>query len=164
MIQFQESMPGQKPVTERPLKLHLFFCAIQSGLDDLVSSFKQQYGDDLKPIRIPCAGKLDLLYLTKAFETGADGVVMVTCGTGECRYLEGNVRARKRAEAVDELLAEIGMGRGRVAVIDYDAGCADRVYGEIAEFREHIAQMSPDTVRRRPIQAPQDQPVREECL
>jgi len=69
-------------------------------------------------IGLPCSGKVDILYLIKAFETGVEGVVVLTCQTGECHHLEGNKRAKKRAQAVDSLLDEIGVGSGRIVVFE----------------------------------------------
>ena len=81
---------------------------------------------------------MDVLYLIKAFETGADGVIVVTCKKGECRYLEGSIRAQKRAEAVDALLQEIGMGKGRMAVIQLKEGGTEQLIGEIEDFLDEI--------------------------
>ena len=71
-----------------------------------------------RPSACPVPGKVDIPYLIKAFETGADGVVIVTCKKNECRHFEGNLRAHKRAEAVESLLEEIGMSAGRMAVVE----------------------------------------------
>jgi coenzyme F420-reducing hydrogenase delta subunit len=117
------------------MKICLFCCSTSIDTEELVHSFPDLNGCELRVISLPCSGKVDKLYLVKAFETGADGVAVVTCRKGECRYLEGNLRARKRAEAVDALLGEIGMGKGRVAVIELgDSGIA-QVIKEIREFR-----------------------------
>ena len=97
--------------------------------------------DELKTISLPCSGKIDVLYLIKAFETGADGVVVVTCRKGECRYLEGNLRARKRAEAVDALLEEIGLSRGHMAVIQLKEGGTNQLIREIEDFRAVIREL-----------------------
>ena len=97
--------------------------------------------DELKIISLPCSGKIDVLYLIKAFETGADGVVVVTCRKGECRYLEGNLRAQKRAEAVDALLEEIGLSRGRMAVIQLKEGGTNQLIREIEDFRAKIREL-----------------------
>ena len=75
-----------------------------------------------------------MLYLVKAFETGADGVAVVTCKLGECRYLEGNLRAKKRVGAVDDLLEEIGLGRGRIAVMSLDEEGTDKIFREVKDF------------------------------
>ena len=90
---------------------------------------------ELKAIPLPCSGKIDIPYLTKAFETGADGVAVVICKQGECRFLEGNLRARKRAEAVDALLEETGLGKGRIAVIQIKDGGMEQVMREVEDFR-----------------------------
>jgi coenzyme F420-reducing hydrogenase delta subunit len=96
----------------------------------------------MKVISLPCSGKLDILYLIKAFETGADGVAVMICKEGECRYLEGNMRARKRAEAVEELLKETGLGEGRVAVIQMDDGGIEPTIRKLEDFRLRIAALN----------------------
>ena len=88
----------------------------------------------VKTISLPCSGKIDVPYLVKAFETGADGAVIVTCKQNECQHLEGNLRANKRAEAVESLLEEIGMGKGRMAVIMLKEGGVEQAIGEIRAF------------------------------
>ena len=103
-------------MNSRNLELFVFCCATSYDPDQVRQSVSQP-GDDVKVITMPCSGKLDILYLTKAFETGADGVALMMCPEGECRYLEGNLRARKRAEAIERLLEESGLGKGRVVVI-----------------------------------------------
>lgn len=100
--------------------------------------FCAESGDELKVIPLPCSGKIDIPYLTKAFETGADGVAVVICQQGECRFLEGNLRARKRAEAVDALLEETGLGKGRIAVIQIKDGGMEQVMREIDDFRVKV--------------------------
>lgn len=118
-------------------KIHLFYCA--TGID-LVAMERNygKYDGELKAIPLPCSGKVDILYLVKAFEMGADGVVVVTCKQGECRYLEGNLRARKRVEAIDALLEEIGLGKGRTVIIQVGDGGMEQVKREVEDFRIKI--------------------------
>jgi len=123
------------------MKLYLFCCSTRIDLEDLERSFTGQNGCEVRVVSLPCSGKVDKLYLVKAFEMGADGVAVVTCGKGECRYLEGNLRARKRSEAVDALLGEIGMGKGRVAVIQLGDCGVEQVIREIRNFRSGIERM-----------------------
>ncbi len=117
-------------MNNQPLKVYLFYCLSSFGT---VLNYSGHDGE-LKTIPLPCSGKIDTLYLTKAFETGADGVAVVTCPPGECRYLEGNLRARKRAEAVDALLEEIGLGKGRIIIIQMKDGGAEQVIREVEDF------------------------------
>ena len=92
----------------------------------------------LKTISLPCSGKVDIPYLIKAFENGADGVAIVTCKKNECRNFEGNLRARRRAEAVEALLEEIGVAAGRMAVFECGKPDAGEVLSEIKQFIEKV--------------------------
>ena len=87
--------------------------------------------------------KIYIPYLVKAFETGADGVVIVTCELGQCRHLEGNMRAEKRAEAVDSLLEEIGTGTGRITVIHVKEDRPEQTISKIKDFCAGINQIKP---------------------
>lgn len=120
-------------VYDRNIKIYLFCCISKFNSAELDLN-----SDDLKVVPVPCSGKIDILYLTKAFETGADGVAVLTCKKGECRYLEGNLRAIKRVEAVDELLEETGLGKGRTLVIQMDEGGIEKVILELDGFRSQI--------------------------
>jgi len=122
---------------ESSLKIDVFCCAGSIDPGELA------YGNSgdrvkVKVIPLPCSGKIDILYLTKAFETGADGVAVVTCKKGECRYLEGNLRAQRRVEAVDALMDEIGLGSGRTVVIQIGEGGVEQVKREVEDFRSRI--------------------------
>jgi F420-non-reducing hydrogenase iron-sulfur subunit len=96
--------------------IYLFCCATSYDQAEISRGISRQ-DVDAKVILVPCSGKLDILYLTKAFETGADGAAVLICPEGECRYLEGNMRAKKRVEAVEKLLEETGIGKDRVTFI-----------------------------------------------
>lgn len=127
----------------RPLKIYLFFCSNSLDTDTARRYCAGQKGEELKAISLPCSGKLDLLYLIKAFETGADGVMVITCKQGACRYLEGNLRAARRAEAVDSLLEEIGVGRGRIKVIKpQEEGDVEHIIREVDNFRAKISSLA----------------------
>jgi F420-non-reducing hydrogenase iron-sulfur subunit len=124
-------------MNNQSLKIHLFCCSSSFDPTELVRYCSQQ-GDELRAIPLPCSGKVDILYLIKAFETGADGVAIVACKQGECRYLEGNLRARKRAEAIDTLLEELGLGKGRMVFIQMKDGGIEQVIREVDDFRAKI--------------------------
>jgi len=100
-------------------------------------------GCELRTISLPCSGKVNVPYLVKAFEAEADGVALVTCRHDECRHLEGNLRASKRAEAVDSLLEEIGLGRGRIIVIQFKEGGMKQVVDELSQFCNSLMNMRP---------------------
>jgi coenzyme F420-reducing hydrogenase delta subunit len=100
--------------------ISLFYCANSISPEDIDLINDRPDGVKIKTISLPCSGKASLLYLLKAIETDSDGVILVTCKPGECKYLQGNYRAQKRIEYVDELLAETGLGRGYVKCVSLE--------------------------------------------
>ncbi len=121
-------------MNNRALKIYIFYCS--HGLDrGQLASCRSELGENtIKAISLPCAGKVNIPYLVKAFETGADGIVIVSCKENECRHLEGDIRARKRAKAVESLLEEIGAGSGRIAAIQLKDDGVEQIACEIKEF------------------------------
>jgi coenzyme F420-reducing hydrogenase delta subunit len=123
----------------RPLVIYLFHCSNSLDTEVLRRSLGESEKDNtFKTISLPCSGKLELIYLLKAFESGADGVVLITCKHGECKYLEGNLRAQKRTEAVRTLLEEIGLDKGRMKLIQQQDGGVKTVIEDIERFIERI--------------------------
>ena len=126
----------------KALKLYTFYCSNCCIEDELNHLFGEEEGDEHTIISLPCSGKADLLYILKAFETGADGLALVTCSINECHYLEGNLRATKRAEQANSLLEEAGMGGDRVTVLRMNGNGIKDVVAKLKEFREKIREMS----------------------
>jgi F420-non-reducing hydrogenase iron-sulfur subunit len=125
----------------RALKTYVFYCSNNLAANQFASLGHSPQGDTIKTISLPCSGKVDVPYLIKAFETGADGAAIVTCQKNECRHLEGNLRAQKRSEAVLSLLEEIGLGQGRMSVIMLDEGGVEQGLREIKDFLTKIKKL-----------------------
>ena len=128
----------------RTSKIYVFHCVTSYDQAALMRDYAHQL-DDIKLIALPCSGKLDMLYLAKAFETGADGAAILVCKEGECRYLEGNLRAIKRAAAIDTLLQEASLGAGRITVIQLDDGGIPEAIRKLAAFRLQLTTMMQHT-------------------
>jgi coenzyme F420-reducing hydrogenase delta subunit len=128
---------------DAPLKLCLFYCSNSLDATALRQSASEIGADELTTVSLPCSGKVNLLYLLKAFEKGADGVLLVTCWQGKCQFLEGNLRARKRSEAVDAILEEIGLGKGRMRLIrNNNERDAQQIIEEIKSLSNMIREQS----------------------
>ena len=128
--------------TVRPLKLYIFYCSNCLDINEFNRVLHEDEGVEYKNISLPCSGKANLLYLIKAFETGADGLMLITCEKNRCRYLEGNLRSPKRAEEVNSLLEEIGMGKERIAVLTLDEKGIKHVLPAMNDFRDKIRKMT----------------------
>ena len=96
----------------------LFECAAgrSTGSAAPVAGHDLPLGAAVKRVRVPCSGKLQPEHLLKAFEGGADIVVILTCRDGDCRYLEGRKRIERRLDYVRGLLDEIGLGGNRLVL------------------------------------------------
>ena len=98
------------------------------------------YPTNVKIIRIPCTGKVDALYLLKALEDGVDGVYVAGCEVGDCHFLVGNIRARKRVGYVKSILKDLGINPGRVEM--YNMSAADGPPGTIFQNEDLLARAS----------------------
>jgi len=121
------------------VKLSLFYCSNSISADEIQHCSSKIEDAQLKAVSLPCSGKANLLYLLKSIETGSDGVLVMTCKIGECKYLQGNLRAEKRIEAVDDLLVESGMPKGCVKCVHLEEGNKiDIIVSEINAFVKHL--------------------------
>ncbi len=105
------------------------------------------YPDSIRIIQLPCTGKVDVIHLMEAFQKGADGVYVVGCLEGECHYLTGNLRAKKRVEYTKKLLDEIGVGGERLEMYNIAASDGPR-FAEVArEMDEKIRSIGPSPIK-----------------
>jgi F420-non-reducing hydrogenase iron-sulfur subunit len=77
-----------------------------------------RYPEELRVIRVPCAGRVDVLHVLKAFENGAGAVMVLGCEDGACHHIDGNKRARQRVEYAKALLEEVGINGQSVAMFN----------------------------------------------
>ena len=66
---------------------------------------------------MPCSSRIEPMHLLRALEEFADAAYVITCPEGECRYSDGNLRARKRVQRVREAMASIGLKGDRVGLV-----------------------------------------------
>ena len=78
---------------------------------DLAGTSRLQYPTSIRIIRVQCSGMVHPNLVIEALSKGADGVLICGCHPGDCHYLEGNLKAKARAEAIDLMLRESKIGR-----------------------------------------------------
>ncbi|MDK2915818.1 MAG: F420-non-reducing hydrogenase iron-sulfur subunit [Euryarchaeota archaeon] len=81
---------------------------------DLAGGARIQYPPDIRAVRVMCTGRVDPLFILKAFQDGADGVLVSGCHFGDCHYLEGNYKAAKRMFLLKSVLKNIGLDDKRL--------------------------------------------------
>jgi len=105
------------------------------------------YPSNVKVIQVPCTGRVDILHLLKAIEDGADGVYVAGCLEGECHFLVGNLKAKKRVQYVKKVLQELGVEPERVEMFNLSAGEGPR-FAEIArEMVERVKGLGPSPLK-----------------
>ena len=123
---------------------------------DTAGALKLAYPANLKVVRLPCAGKLDLLYVLRAFEEGADGVMVVACPLGNCHHVQGNRRAKARLERAQNLLEKIGIGGERIHLVLVSGGQGGRVALEARQHVERVRALGPNPLRGRASEGLED--------
>lgn len=81
---------------------------------DAAGTSRLQYDDSVRIIRLPCTGRIDPLFVVKAFEQGADGVLVSGCHPGDCHYVSGNLYARRRFVVFKKLMDFLGLDERRL--------------------------------------------------
>ena len=106
------------------------------------------YPANIRIIRLPCTGKIDVIYLLRAFQKGVDGAYVVGCLEGSCHYNEGNFRARERVNHVRMLLDEIGIEGDRVRMYNLSSGEGPTFAAYAKEMTEHIKALGPNPLKK----------------
>lgn len=117
------------------------FCAFAAA--DLAGAMRLQYSPNVRIIRLPCTGKVDAIHLMKAFEDGADGVFVAGCLEGQCHYLEGNLRAKKRVAYVKRLLTEVQIEPERIDMFNLSSAMGGRFAEIVEEMTQRIKDLGP---------------------
>jgi F420-non-reducing hydrogenase iron-sulfur subunit len=76
---------------------------------DLAGTSRLTYPDNVRLIRVMCTGMVDPQFVLKAFLEGADGVLISGCHPGDCHYINGNFKARRRVKLLREMLTHFGI-------------------------------------------------------
>lgn len=97
-------------------KLTLFHCL--NSFEETASMFE---GCEAKTIKMACSSMTKDIHLLRAFEAGADAVVVLVCPEKGCRYAEGSIRAKKRVDYVKTILDDIGMDGRRLNIFNTTA-------------------------------------------
>lgn len=123
------------------------YCAY--GAADLAGSMRLNYPANVKIVKLPCTGKVDIIYLLKAFEDGADGVYVAGCLEGNCHFTDGNIKAKRRVQRAKKLLTEIGLDGERLEMYNMSASMGPRFAEAAREMTERIRALGPNPLRKK---------------
>ena len=131
------------------LALCCHYCAYAAA--DLAGSMRLQYPPNVRVLRLPCTGKVDIGYIMHAFEQGIDGVIVAGCLEGGCHFQEGNLRAKNRVALAKQVLAEAGLEAERLEMFNLSSA-EGQTFAEIVEMMtKRLKELGPSPLRRQGV-------------
>jgi F420-non-reducing hydrogenase iron-sulfur subunit len=110
---------------------------------DLAGTSRMKHKADVRVIRVPCSGRVDPSFILKAFERGADAVLVGGCHPGDCHYVSGNLNARRRFFLIRNLLDFLGIEKERFQVTWCSAAEGQKWAEVVDEVTENVVKIGP---------------------
>jgi coenzyme F420-reducing hydrogenase delta subunit len=125
------------------------FCCDQSGYPaaDMAGTLKLKLPKNVEIVRVPCAGRIETIYLLKALEKGVDGVLVFACYEGNCQFLRGNLRAKGRLSHAHKMLEKIGLEKERLEICHLATNSGARLAEALRRKSEQLKKLGPNPVK-----------------
>ncbi len=118
---------------------------------DLAGTSRLIYPPNVRLIRMMCTGMVDPKYVIKALLEGADAVLISGCHPGDCHYINGNFKARRRVKLLKEILPRFGMDDRRLRLTWIGASEGVDFAKTIREMVAEIKTLGPNEVREKMV-------------
>jgi len=115
---------------------------------DLAGTSRIQYPPNMRIIRVMCSGAVDPMYILRALLDGADGVFVGGCHPGDCHYIDGNYKARRRIVLLWNILKTFGLEPERVWIRWISASEGQRFADTVKEMTMAIRKLGPNPIAR----------------
>jgi F420-non-reducing hydrogenase iron-sulfur subunit len=125
------------------------FCCDQSGYPaaDMAGALKLNLPNNVEIVRVPCAGRIETIYLLKALEKGADGVLVFACYEENCQFLRGNLRFKGRLAYAHQLLERIGLEKERLEICHLATNSGTRFAEALHQKVEQLRTLGPNPAK-----------------
>ena len=110
---------------------------------DMAGTSRMIYPANIRIIRVPCSARVDPLFVAKAFQEGADAVLVAGCHPGDCHYSEGNYHTRRRYALLHSLLEFLGIEPERIRLEWVSASEGKKFKEVVTDFTQRVAQLGP---------------------
>ncbi|MFC2067470.1 hydrogenase iron-sulfur subunit [Chloroflexota bacterium] len=125
-----------------------FFCNwCTSTAADLAGTSRLRYPPNIHPIRVMCSGAVDPVYVLRALLSGADGVIIGGCHPGDCHYVSGNYKARRRITTLKDILKTLGL-EDRIWIRWISAAEGHKFATTMEQFTNKIREMGPSPLKK----------------
>lgn len=110
---------------------------------DLAGTSRIKYAPNVRVVRVMCSGRVDPAFVIKAFQSGADGVLVCGCHPGDCHYMEGNYKAARRIPLLKKMLEQLGIEEERVKLEWVSAAEGNRFANIVNQMTAKIKELGP---------------------
>jgi coenzyme F420-reducing hydrogenase delta subunit len=110
---------------------------------DLAGVSRFQYPPHIKVVRVPCSGRVNPMFIVRALQSGADGVLVSGCHPGDCHYATGNFHARRKFVLFKRLLDFVGLEPGRVHFSWVSAAEGEKFAGVVTKVTDAVMGLGP---------------------
>lgn len=110
---------------------------------DLAGTSRLQYPPNLRIIKVMCSGRVNPQFVLKAFNQGADGVLVSGCHPGDCHYIHGNYHARRKLTLLSDLMEFAGIEPERFQVSWVSASEGNKFAEVVSRFTEQVRELGP---------------------
>ncbi len=121
-----------------------------SAAADLAGTSRMKYPPNIRPIRVMCSGSVDMSYVLKALFEGADGVLIGGCHPGDCHYINGNYKTRRRVLFLKTILKTLNLDEDRVWLRWISASEGVRFTRIIKQMVEELKKKGPSRFAQNP--------------
>jgi coenzyme F420-reducing hydrogenase delta subunit len=118
---------------------------------DLAGTSRLIYPPNIRMIRMMCTGMVDPKYVIKALLEGADAVLISGCHPGDCHYINGNYKARRRVKLLKEILPRFGLDERRLKLTWIGASEGVDFAETVREMVAEIKEIGPNEVREKMV-------------
>jgi len=115
-----------------------------SAAADLAGTSRIQYPANILPIRVMCSGTVDLVYVIKALLSGADAVLVGGCHPGDCHYISGNFKARRRMAMLKAIFEALGLDEARIWVRWISSSEGQKFADTVTEITRETKKLGPN--------------------
>ena len=110
---------------------------------DMAGIARIKSAPNVRIVRVMCSGRVDPVFVLKAFEKGADGVLILGCHPGDCHYAEGNYKTARRVPLLKKMLEQLGIEDRRVHLDWVSAAEGDRFASIVNEMTAKVRELGP---------------------
>jgi len=115
---------------------------------DLAGTTRVQYPPNIRPIRVMCSGSVDPVYVIRSLLQGADGVLIGGCHPGDCHYVSGNYKERRRITILKTIFKALGLQDDRVWLRWISASEGRKFAETVKEMVEELKKRGPNPIKK----------------